>query len=210
MSVAGITRLQKEYRLCAKEFQRQITADGKITGNYICAPDADNIFEWYFLVLGLMDEPYVGGYYLGKLSFPHDFPWKPPGIKFVTPSGRFRVNERICLSISDYHPESWNPIWHVEQIIIAAVSFFLTDASTVGSIETPFEDSQKIARASKAEVMEHVKFKALFDYFKPYIGMIEEVDGKKQEETKKEEPKDKSEEEKKDVEEEEKKDTDKN
>ena len=175
MSVQGITRLQKEYRLCAKDFQKQITAHGKIVDNYVCAPDPDNIFEWYFLIFNLGDEPYKGGYYMGQLSFPDDFPWKPPGIKFITPTGRFAVNARICLSISDYHPESWNPIWHVEQIIIGAVSFFLTDTDTVGAIERSHEERKKIADESQAKILAHPKYKAVFESFKPYLGFKEEI-----------------------------------
>jgi hypothetical protein len=26
-------------------------------------------------------------------------------------SGRFETNTRLCLSMSDFHPETWNPMW---------------------------------------------------------------------------------------------------
>ena len=71
---------------------------------------------------------------MGKLIFPNDYPWKPPGIMLITESGRFKVNNRICLSISDYHPESWNPVWPVQSIIIGLTSFFVSDMTTVGSM----------------------------------------------------------------------------
>ena len=108
MNNQGVVRLQKEYKVLAKDFQKQIDehSEGQITiDNFITAPDSNNIFEWYFVVFGLKDEPYIGGYYMGKLKFPTDYPWKPPSIMMITESGRFQVNKRICLSISDYHPE---------------------------------------------------------------------------------------------------------
>ena len=71
---------------------------------------------------------------MGKLKFPNDYPWKPPSIMLVTESGRFAVNERICLSISDYHPESWNPVWPVRSVIIGLTSFMVTDIGTVGAL----------------------------------------------------------------------------
>jgi len=37
----------------------------------------------------LPDEPYKGGYYMGTLTFPPEYPWKPPGIRLTTESGRF-------------------------------------------------------------------------------------------------------------------------
>ena len=71
---------------------------------------------------------------MGKLMFPNDYPWKPPGIMMITESGRFKVNARICLSISDYHPESWNPVWPIRSIIVGLTSFFVTNLNTVGSL----------------------------------------------------------------------------
>jgi len=73
---------------------------------------------------------------MGKLIFPNDFPWKPPAILMISETGRFRVNDRICLSISDYHPESWNPAWNISSIIIGLISFMTTNDRTVGAIET--------------------------------------------------------------------------
>ena len=28
----------------------------------------------------------------------------------ITPNGRFAVNTRLCVSMSDFHPETWNPV----------------------------------------------------------------------------------------------------
>ncbi|CAL2052376.1 unnamed protein product [Caenorhabditis brenneri] len=44
----------------------------------------DNIFEWHYCLRG------------------------SPAITKITQNGRFATNTRLCLSISDYHPESWN------------------------------------------------------------------------------------------------------
>ena len=63
-------RLQKEYASLAKEFQKQIQDKGIITDNFIAAPEEDNMFKWHFVVFGLPDAPYKGGYYMGVLEFP--------------------------------------------------------------------------------------------------------------------------------------------
>jgi len=107
--------------------------------NFLAAPDKDNLFEWHFVIFGLPDEPYKGGYYMGKLKFPNDYPWKPPAIMLTSDSGRFKTNERICLSISDYHPEQWNPVWPVRSVIIGLTSFMVTDVGTVGATNTTHE-----------------------------------------------------------------------
>ena len=145
-------RLQKEFKTYAKDYEKQIAEKGKIMDNFIAAPDSNNVFEWYFVIFGLDDEAYKGGYFMGKLTFPNDYPWKPPAIRLITESGRFKVNDRICLSISDYHPESWNPIWPVTSVIIGLVSFFTLTDSTVGSINTSVDERKKIAKASMVKV----------------------------------------------------------
>jgi ubiquitin-conjugating enzyme E2 J2 len=66
--------------------------------------------------------------------FPKEYPLKPPGIQMITPSGRFYPKQRICLTISDYHPESWNPVWKVETIIVGLMSFMTSEENSVGSM----------------------------------------------------------------------------
>ena len=171
-------RLQKEFKTLAKEFQAQIekSKDGQIEDNFIAAPEENNIFVWHFVIFGLPDDPYKGGYYMGKLQFPQDYPWKPPSIMMTSETGRFRVNERICLSISDYHPESWNPVWPVRSIIIGLISFFVTDQSTVGSISTSFDERMRITKESKNKIIKNKKFIELFATMKANIGLEKPAD----------------------------------
>ena len=67
-----------------------------------------NIFIWNYILIG-NQPPYMNGYYHGTLTFPSEYPMKPPSIKMITPNGRFETNTPICMSMSDFHPESWNP-----------------------------------------------------------------------------------------------------
>jgi len=39
------------------------------------------------MVYGLKDCPYEGGYYVGKLLLPVEYPSKPPGVLMITPNG---------------------------------------------------------------------------------------------------------------------------
>lgn len=71
----GVTRLQKEYRVLA--------ARQKLD-NFIAVPDEKNIFNWNFLIFGLKDCDYEGGFYHGKIIFPTEYPMKPPEIRFFT------------------------------------------------------------------------------------------------------------------------------
>ena len=55
-----------------------------------------NILLWSFLVAPPDDTVYGGGWYWGRVTFPQDYPFAPPGIQFVTPSGRFRPVTGTC------------------------------------------------------------------------------------------------------------------
>lgn len=75
---------------------------------------------------GPEESPYYGGYYHGTLLFPREFPFKPPSIYMMTPNGRFKTNTRLCLSISDFHPDTWNPAWSVATILTGLLSFMVS------------------------------------------------------------------------------------
>ncbi len=115
---SGVLRLQKEYRKLAARQNYD---------NFIAVPEESNIFNWHFLIFGLKDCDYEGGYYHGKITFPAEYPMKPPQIMFFTPQGRFKTNTPICTSFSNFHPETWNPLWGVESIVIGMISFMLTE-----------------------------------------------------------------------------------
>ena len=81
-------RLRKELLAINKDRPEFIWATHKET----------NILLWSFLVAPPDDTVYGGGYYWGRVTFPQDYPFAPPGIQFVTPSGRFRPETKICMS----------------------------------------------------------------------------------------------------------------
>ena len=127
MSKQAIVRLQKEH----KDLQNL-----QSPANFKAEPLPDNLFEWYFVIYGLKDCPYEDGYYLGKINFPDNYPHKPPGITMLSESGRFIQKEFICFSFSNFHPELWNPVWHLEAIMIGLISFMNSDEITTGGMVT--------------------------------------------------------------------------
>jgi ubiquitin-conjugating enzyme E2 J2 len=103
------------------------------------------MFNWYYLIFGLKDCLYEDGFYMGRIIFPKEYPMKPPGIEMITPNGRFAVNKRICMSMSDYHPETWNPAWHTETIIVGLISFMLSEERTTGCVNSTDEQKRAFA-----------------------------------------------------------------
>lgn len=89
------------------------------------------------------------------------------------------MNDRICLSISDYHPESWNPVWPVRSIIIGLISFFVTNDSTVGAIERSHTERMKIAKESREKILKNKYFLEIFESMKDNIGLGKITEKKK-------------------------------
>jgi len=112
--------------------------------------DEANMLAWNYLLEGPADTPYEGGWYWGKLKFPKEYPHRPPSILMLTPSGRFETNTRLCLSMTDFHPESWNPFWCLSTVLKGLLSFMCEESDTAGAIRPPApnEERRRLALAS--------------------------------------------------------------
>jgi len=137
--------------ICTRRLTKELTAlrkDPIKLPKITIVPNESNILELHYIIEGSPGTPYDGGIYHGKLLFPKDYPLKPPSVIMMTPSGRFQPNRRLCLSMSDFHPETWNPMWSVSTILTGLYSFMLETAPTLGSVETSISQKQKFARQS--------------------------------------------------------------
>ena len=148
----AVQRLQKELRLLAKDPLPSI----------IARPDTKNILVWHYVLEGDASSEYAGGTYHGKITFPSQYPFRPPAIVMVTPSGRFQSNTRLCLSMSDYHPETWNPSWSVASILTGLQSFFYENTATTGSVTCSKRERRKLAAASAAFNEKNPSFRKVF------------------------------------------------
>lgn len=82
-----------------------------------------------------------------------------------TPQGRFKCNQKLCLSMSDFHPETWNPLWSVSAVLTGLLSFMLGSEDTVGSIQTSVSHKCKLARLSHQYNRSDKTFQDLFPEF---------------------------------------------
>ena len=152
VSSTATARLKQDYSRLLKDPVPYVRA----------VPLPSNILTWYYVVTGPENTPYDGGIYFGKLVFPRDFPFKPPSIYMITPNGRFKVNQRLCLSISDFHPDTWNPAWSVSTILTGLLSFMVESSPTSGSIETSDATKRRLAEESKQHNIQDSLFVELF------------------------------------------------
>ncbi|KAJ3203550.1 Ubiquitin-conjugating enzyme E2 6 [Entophlyctis luteolus] len=134
MSKQATKRLQKEYSMMMANPPEFIVA----------RPLESNILVWHYIVTGPPDSPYEGGEYHGKVVFPEEYPYKPPSIRMLTPN-----DTRLCLSMSDYHPGTWNPAWSVATILTGLLSFMLEETPTTGSVVVSMAERRALAKKSK-------------------------------------------------------------
>jgi len=71
---------------------------------------------------------------------------------FLTPNGRFETQKKVCLSISNHHPEHWQPTWGVRTALVALIAFLPTPAEgALGSLEYTKEERERLAQQSRSD-----------------------------------------------------------
>ncbi|KAJ7905283.1 UBC-like protein [Mycena olivaceomarginata] len=120
---------------------------------YSAAPLEDDIFEWHCTLRGPAGTEFEGGLYHFRILLPAEYPFRPPSIMMLTPSGRFETDTKICISFTSYHEELWQPAWGVRTAIIGLQGFFPLKGKAavgIGSIEHPVVERKRLAQLSRS------------------------------------------------------------
>ncbi|XAR49689.1 Ubiquitin--protein ligase [Bertholletia excelsa] len=118
--------------------------------DFMSLPLEENIFEWQFAIRGPCDTEFEGGIYHGRIQLPAEYPFKPPSFMLLTPNGRFETQTKICLSISNHHPEHWQPSWSVRTALTALIAFMPTNPNgALGSLDYKKEERRALAIKSR-------------------------------------------------------------
>ena len=112
--------------------QRKIFNDIKLINsdpldNIYAFPDSNNVLIWYFLIIGPEFSKYKSGHYIGQILHDPEYPFKPPDYVMLTPSGRFIINQKICMSNTKFHTQEWSTSWNIKTILIGFLSIMLDD-----------------------------------------------------------------------------------
>jgi ubiquitin-conjugating enzyme E2 D/E len=120
--------------------------------NCSAGPKGDNLFEWVATIQGPVGSVYEGGTFFLDISFPKDYPFKPPKLTFKTKIYHCNVNSQgmICLDILQ---DNWSPALRISKVLLSVTSL-LTDCNPadplVGSIARQYctqrEEHDRIAR----------------------------------------------------------------
>ncbi|QJX72331.1 ubiquitin-conjugating enzyme E2 [Faustovirus] len=68
-----------------------------------------DVNTWYILIENVKGEEdeFEGGQYLVRMKAPPNFPFSPPEFYFMTPNGLYDVEKKVCISIGEFHKESY-------------------------------------------------------------------------------------------------------
>ncbi|KAL3803404.1 hypothetical protein HJC23_009368 [Cyclotella cryptica] len=125
--------------------------EGKNENDYVrLGPFGKNLLRWHFSVMGPANSVYENGIYHGRVLLPKDYPGSPPRVQMLTPSGRFVPGEDICLSASNYHPETWTPRWTVLSLVDALRLHMLTASNEIGGVVASDEKRKSYAQSSRS------------------------------------------------------------
>lgn len=152
---SAVARLQKEYLSLQRDPAPFIRVSFSETSP----------LQWDYVLEGPPNSPYEGGLFWGRLRFTQEYPFKPPQVMMLTPNGRFLTGQRLCLSMSDYHPESWQAAWSLRTLLVGLLSFMLEETPTAGAINPPLSmtDRKTLAMRSRTWNLEHEAFRKAFE-----------------------------------------------
>lgn len=87
----------------------------------------NDMYNWKGTIIGPEGSPYAGGMFELVISFPVDYPFKPPKVQFVTKIFHPNINSNggICLDILK---DQWSPALSIGKVLLS-ISSLLTDAN---------------------------------------------------------------------------------
>ena len=93
--------------------------------NCSAGPTGTDLFNWQATIMGPDDSPYAGGVFFLNITFPPDYPFKPPKVSFTTKIYHCNINQNggICLDILK---DQWSPALTISKVLLSICSL-LTD-----------------------------------------------------------------------------------
>jgi ubiquitin-protein ligase len=95
----------------------------------IYADFPEDLTKAYVMIIGPEDTPYYGGFYFFDFSFPENYPFAPPHVKYMTQGENCRfnpnlyVNGKVCLSIlGTWSGPGWTSVQNISSVSLAIQS----------------------------------------------------------------------------------------
>ncbi|GAP82524.2 putative ubiquitin-conjugating enzyme [Rosellinia necatrix] len=116
-------------------------------GMQISLASESDLHRWAIVLAGPAGTPYAGGSYNLTLTFPPDYPFRPPQVNFATRIYHPNVTNddagNVCLSI--LKPENWKPAGRLGAIL-EAVRNLLVEPNPDDPLEARIADEYRTNR----------------------------------------------------------------
>lgn len=93
--------------------------------------DENDMLKGYAMIMGPEDSIYNYGYYIFKLNFTKEYPFKPPTLTYLTNEHNIRFhpnlykNGKVCLSIlNTWSGEQWTSSQTIRSVLLTLVTLF--------------------------------------------------------------------------------------
>lgn len=86
-------------------------------------PKGDNLYNWVSTIIGPQGSPYEGGIFFLDITFPSDYPFKPPKVMFKTRIYHCNVDSAGNVSL-DILKDDWSPALTISKVLVAVKDIF--------------------------------------------------------------------------------------
>ena len=110
--------------------------------NCSAGPIKDNLYHWEGCIIGPDETPYSGGFFRLNISFPIDYPFKPPKINFTTKIYHPNIQKNgggICLDILN---TNWSPALTISKVLLS-ISSLLDEPNPNDPLEPEIAEQYK-------------------------------------------------------------------
>lgn len=147
-----IKRLRKELKILQKNYPNGGGEIGAILY------DKDDYTVWNAFIKGPKDSPYEGGKFYMKITFPSNYPFRPPSVRFETRCYHPNLSPdgSICLDILK---GNWSPALSAEKLLLS-IQNLLTDPNAGDPLDSSagnlyLKDRPAFDKKVRSMVQEH-------------------------------------------------------